>query len=305
MRTNRLSAVDRHATAPGSTALAAHRRRARSGSWRGATAIVVATVVATLAGAPAAGAVTVDMQQLVMAAQLDQYRPNSAPTAGAADDVKRVQRVLRAKRYQVKVDGSFGATTIAAYAGWQRKLGASGLGANGIPGPESLRRLGLTIANPVVAPGPRKTFSGVTLNTRTIAMLKAAGQILGCTVDVTKGSFKGPDAASAGTHAGGGAVDISVKRGGCGTPKAMVAAMRTVGFAAWHRHTGSFVNNKHIHAVAISDLDMATEAAFPGQFDMREQVVAWAQGRDGLSAAVVAPMTREPLQTWEAYKRAN
>jgi peptidoglycan hydrolase-like protein with peptidoglycan-binding domain len=257
---------------------------------------------ATLAGAQAAGAATVDMEKLVIAAQLDQYRPNNGTTAGGADDVKLVQRTLRSKGYNVALDGSFGAQTTAAYARWQRELGYSGLDANGLPGKTSLQRLGFTPANPVIAPGPRKTYSGVTLNTRTIDMLKAAGGRLRCTLDVTKGSYTGPDGSSAGTHAGGGAVDINVNVR-CGhSISELVAALRTVGFAAWYRN---WTGNQHIHAVAISDLDMATETVFPGVFDTREQIVDWAQGKDGLSGAVVAPMTIDPPQTWERYKRTH
>jgi hypothetical protein len=39
-------------------------------------------------------------------------------------------------------DGSFGSTTVAAYAKWQRHLGYTGTDANGIPGSRSLTRLG-------------------------------------------------------------------------------------------------------------------------------------------------------------------
>lgn len=39
-------------------------------------------------------------------------------------------------------DGSFGSTTVTAYAKWQRRLGYSGKDADGIPGMTSLRRLG-------------------------------------------------------------------------------------------------------------------------------------------------------------------
>ncbi|MGC0339993.1 hypothetical protein [Streptomyces sp. SLBN-8D4] len=39
-------------------------------------------------------------------------------------------------------DGSFGTTTIAAYAKWQKHLGYTGADANGIPGKVSLSRLG-------------------------------------------------------------------------------------------------------------------------------------------------------------------
>lgn len=82
----------------------------------------------------------------------------------------------------------------------------------------------------------------------------------------------------------------------------MLTALRTVGFAAWYRN---WTGNQHIHAVAISDLDMATETVFSGVFDMREQIVGWAQGKDGVSAAVMAPMTIDQPQTWERYKRTH
>jgi peptidoglycan hydrolase-like protein with peptidoglycan-binding domain len=279
------------------------RLRFRPGRRRRATALIAATVAAaTLAGGQAASAATVDMEKLVIAAQIDEYRPNNGKTPGGADDVQLVQRTLRSKGYRVAVDGNFGAQTTAAYARWQRRLGFSGLDANGLPGLTSLRRLGLTLANPVTAPGPRTTYSGVTLNRRTIDMLKAASRRLDCTLDVTKGSYTGPDSSSAGTHAGGGAADINVDAR-CGhSISEVLTALRTVGFAAWYRN---WTGNQHIHAVAISDLDMATETVFPGVFDMREQIVGWAQGKDGVSAAVMAPMTIDQPQTWERYKRTH
>lgn len=281
------------------TPASAHRTRGRR---RTTTVVAAILAAATLGGAQAAGAATVDMEKLVVAAQLDQYRPDNGTTPGGDDDVKLVQRALDAKGIDVTVDGNFGAQTTAAYARWQRRLGFSGLDANGIPGLTSLDRLGFTLANPVGAPGARSGYSGVTLNARTIAMLRAANGRLGCALDATKGSYTGPDGASAGTHAGGGAVDLSV-RTRCGNSiSTVVTALKTVGFAAWYR---DWSGNQHIHAIAISDLDMATETVFPGVFDSRGQIVAWAQGNDGLSGARVAPMTIDRLQTWERYQREN
>jgi hypothetical protein len=135
-------------------------------------------------------------------------------------------------------------------------------------------------------------------------MLKTAGRRLGsgCVLDPTKGSYTGPDSLSQATHAGGGAVDLSIGTL-CGhSISQVVSSLRAVGFAAWYRDS---TDNQHIHAVAISDLDMATETAFPGWFDMREQVADYAQGKDGTKAAVVAPMTVSPLITWERYKRTH
>jgi len=56
---------------------------------------------------------------------------------------------------------------------------------------------------------------------------------------------------------------------------------------------------------------MSTESSFPGVFDAREQIVAWAQDRPkrgryagGLKAAVNGSMTKT-LTTWERYKRGG
>jgi peptidoglycan hydrolase-like protein with peptidoglycan-binding domain len=247
----------------------------------------------------------VNMARVLVAAQLDQYRPSNGTTPGAVKSVKRIQRRLRRKGFTVALDGNFGAQTVRAYAAWQRRLGFSGLNASGMPGKTSLRKLvGRRFeVTHIVNPGARKVYSGVTLNVRTIRMLKAAGHRLraNCVLDPTKGSYTGPDNASEATHAGGGAVDLSV-RTLCGKRiRRVVKSLRAVGFAAWYRN---WTDNQHIHAVAISDPDMATETAFPGWFDMREQVVDWAQGKNGLHTAVTGPMTR-PLMTWERYKRTH
>lgn len=273
-------------------------------------ALVAATAFAGTAQAtipppeatPAAKPV-VNMERVLLAAQLDQYRPNNGTTAGAVKSVKRIQRSLRRRNINVAVDGNFGAATVAAYAGWQRRLGYSGLDASGMPGETSLKQLVAPRfrVTHVVRPGTRQAYSGVTLNARTINMLKAAGHRISasCTLDATKGSYTGPDDSSKATHAGGGAVDLSI-RTLCGLrPKGVVKQLRKVGFAAWFRN---WPGNQHIHAVAVSDPDMATETAFPGWFDMREQVVDYAQGKDGTSGAVTGPMTHK-LRTWEQYKR--
>jgi peptidoglycan hydrolase-like protein with peptidoglycan-binding domain len=247
----------------------------------------------------------INMSRVLMAAQLDAYRPGNRHTRGAARSVRRVQRQLRRRGIRVVVDGNFGAQTMAGYAAWQRRLGYSGLDASGIPGETSLKRLAgrrFRVIR-VVRPGARRVWSGVTLNVRTIRMLKAAGRRVrrGCRLDATKGSYTGPDGSSQATHAGGGAVDLSVRRR-CGRPiRRVVRSLRRVGFAAWYRN---WPGNRHIHAVAISDPDMANEIAFPGWFDAQEQIVAWAQRKDGLNGATTGRMTRRP-HTWEQFKRSR
>lgn len=48
-------------------------------------------------------------------------------------------------------DGSFGSTTVAAYAAWQRRLGYTGSDADGIPGMTSLKKLGAKYGFDVIA----------------------------------------------------------------------------------------------------------------------------------------------------------
>jgi peptidoglycan hydrolase-like protein with peptidoglycan-binding domain len=274
-------------------------------------AIASMTMAQSAAAVPPPEAITtakpvINMERLLAAAQLDQYRPGNRHTAGAVKSVKRVQRQLRRRGIRVAVDGNFGGQTMNGYARWQRRLGYSGLDASGMPGETSLKRLAgkrFRVVR-VVRPGSRRVWSGVTLNVRTIRMLKTAGHLVGgrnCTLDATKGSYTGPDSSSQGTHAGGGAVDLSI-RTRCGrTVKRIVHKLRQVGFAAWFRN---WSGNQHIHAVAISDPDMSTEIAFPGWFDAREQIVGWAQGKDGLNGATTGKMTRR-LRTWEQFKRSR
>ena len=54
----------------------------------------------------------------------------------------------------------------------------------------------------------------------------------------------------------------------------------------------------------ISDPDIADEIAFPGWFDAREQIVAYAQRKNGLNGATTGPMPRK-LRTWERFKRSR
>ena len=49
---------------------------------------------------------------------------------------------------------------------------------------------------------------------------------------------------------------------------------------------------------------MANEIAFPGWFDMREQVVGWAQKKNGLNGATTGPMTRHAPHLG-AFKRSR
>jgi hypothetical protein len=79
--------------------------------------------------------------------------------------------------------------------------------------------------------------------------------------------------ASAGTHDGGGAVDIRTVGLTSGQRVKLVHALKDAGMAAWYR-TPAQGFSPHIHALAIGDREMASGA--------RAQVSSFDRGRDGL-----------------------
>jgi peptidoglycan hydrolase-like protein with peptidoglycan-binding domain len=248
---------------------------------------------------------TVNMELVLRAAQLDPHRADNQGTLHAGASVRRVQRRLFHKHYlssRSYVDGTFGNLTKSAYAAWQRHLGYSGLDASGMPGPTSLQRLlGKRFALiRVVSAGSRTTYDGHTVNTRTAAMLRAASHRLGarCHLGITQGSYNtGGVGASAGTHDGGGAADLDMAQL-CGKrTRRVVRALRIVGFAAWHRTAIPNVWGEHIHAIAISDPDLAPQA--------QDQVWDYYTHHDGLAGNGPDVGPRVGFHTWEAYRRSH
>jgi len=84
---------------------------------------------------------------------------------------------------------------------------------------------------------------------------------------ITQGSYHDNGAASFGTHLGGGAVDLSVLRGGTYTVlwddvEPLLHALRAAGFAAWLREYGELYADSpiHIHAIAIGDQELSSAA---------------------------------------------
>ena len=146
----------------------------------------------------------------------------------------------------------------------------------------------------------RITINNHILNMRTFEMLEYAASLYGGEIDITgsaitQGSYTRAVEASFGTHAGGGAVDLSVLAPGTWTIleediEPLIRALRLAGFAAWYRdfddlYPGSPV---HIHAIAIGDLELSLAA--------REQLAGphgYFWGFDGLPVNGGTP-TRDP-----------
>jgi hypothetical protein len=118
----------------------------------------------------------------------------------------------------------------------------------------------------------RISINGHQLNRRTYEMLEYAAQLYGGAIDITssaitQGSYTSAVEASFGTHAGGGAVDLSVMAPGTFTIleediEPLIRALRLAGFAAWYRDFNQLYDGSpvHIHAIAIGDRELSLAA---------------------------------------------
>jgi len=149
-------------------------------------------------------------------------------------------------------------------------------------------------------PRTRTTFRGATVDVQVAAMLAETERLLGRRrLVITQGSWSATVEASAGTHAGAGAVDISTRDTTHAEDLEVVRALRTVGFAAWVRTPGDGPWPEHIHAVAVDVDGLAPAAA--------RQVAAARAGRDGLARNGPDPHAglRLPVTTWQDYQRTK
>lgn len=128
---------------------------------------------------------------------------------------------------------------------------------------------------------------GKMLNYRTLEMLEIAERryaawlgLTGVEWVLSQGSWSNATA-SAGTHAGGGALDIDATSWDTAAERdRIVLELRRIGFAAWYRPKlvradGSLVWNPHIHAIAIGDRELSPAAD--------DQVTAYRFGHNGLA----------------------
>lgn len=120
-------------------------------------------------------------------------------------------------------------------------------------------------------PYDKTTHDGKTVDWLTHAALLKAERILGYKLTIVQGSYNaGSVAASAGTHDGGGCVDLKAT-----DALNKVKAMRASGFWAWLRPDLPGVWTAHLHCVQEGNRKLAPIAA--------RQVEAGKAGRDGLA----------------------
>lgn len=116
-------------------------------------------------------------------------------------------------------------------------------------------------------------WRGKLFDRMTVQAIEAAEKVAGQTFTIYQGSYNGGGvSASAGTHDGGGAVDIKTGV----TPDRLVRALRTVGFAAWHRLPSEGPWGEHIHAVLNGNAKLSPSA--------ERQVIAYKAGANGLAS---------------------
>ena len=116
------------------------------------------------------------------------------------------------------------------------------------------------------------------LDTRTLAKLRAAEARLGFKFTIVQGSYRaGAGAkASAGTHDGGGVIDLRTWNLPAGiTPQRAVRVLRECGLIAWYR-TKAQGFDPHIHAIDYGNPALSYSA--------QQQVAQWEAGLNGLAS---------------------
>jgi peptidoglycan hydrolase-like protein with peptidoglycan-binding domain len=136
---------------------------------------------------------------------------------------------------------------------------------------------------------------GKKLDDRTAKMFDEAQRLLGMDLRIIQGSYSTSVGASAGTHNGGGALDLSDSGMTANTRDKVVVVLRRVGFAAYWRPDRAGVWDSHFHGIALGCADASPSA--------KAQMAEYLIGGDGLSGTYPDPHKHlnAPKQTWEQY----
>ena len=142
----------------------------------------------------------------------------------------------------------------------------------------------------------RITWRGRAFDRYTVAALEAAEYDLSRTLTIYQGSYNaGRVSQSAGTHDGGGTVDLWCD-GVSG--RELARALRRVGFAAWYRPPRPGVWGAHVHAVQIDNARVSDSAS--------RQIAEYVAGGDGLAGDFVDPDPWRPDRiTFTYYEEPN
>jgi hypothetical protein len=145
----------------------------------------------------------------------------------------------------------------------------------------------------------RVNFEGFTMDRRTRDMVIEARKLCVAPVTITQGCYNsGAVAASAGTHDGGGAVDIKAANLSSAQRNEVVLDMRRVGFAAWLRNPAQGNWPWHVHCIAMACTDLSRGARF--------QADEYRRGRNGLANRGKDTGPRQYVGvTWESYLKAK
>jgi hypothetical protein len=111
---------------------------------------------------------------------------------------------------------------------------------------------------------------------------------------IAQGSYNVGVDASAGSHDGGGTVDISVANMNSKQIRATVKWLRKAGFAAWFRN---WPGNQHIHAVLLGHRTASPLAKY--------QMQAYLNHRDGLAGNAYDPFWRPRPQVRWSHKQGR
>lgn len=134
---------------------------------------------------------------------------------------------------------------------------------------------------------------GVRLDRYTLYNLQRAEKFFGSTLVLSQGSYNaGGVAQSAGTHDGGGALDVIVRGWSTARITRLVHALRKAGFAAWHRTPDQGNWPEHVHAILLGNAKASSGAKL--------QQLSYINGNDGLGDG----SHRDPDQFRPALKAA-
>jgi hypothetical protein len=152
----------------------------------------------------------------------------------------------------------------------------------------------------------RVRWRGVLLDSRTADMMEEVATALTGPVYVkpTQGSYSGGVSASAGTHNGGGAIDIAAAQLKPAERQVIVKAMRQVGFAAWLRTPEQANWPYHIHGVAVQPKGKNDRGVL--SYAAHRQVINYYENKNGLASGKPDDGPRQYVgTTWEKYRASQ